>query len=394
MIHSVQGDPPAKGDSRLRVLVLDNPGDHGTTLANEIAAMGQDCDIRVLAMPGHPNRGPTRAEQRVADAMAGDLAHALAEIHAFRPDVLHAHALSQLWLIGQLAEMSGIPFTLRAQGPDLLVLRPQGPSGMIRQILTGGTPLSRRPPVVEALRRIQGGLCLGVLTLPCARPWLRRAGVDDHKLIDCWPATRFAALHDREPNGDGVLGLAGGAGTRAVPDIIKLARKVPQRPFTLFATPQASRELTRHLAADSASVRLVAPPDPDLARAELKRHRWLVVTQDAAPGGLMWPVIVAEAQAAGVGVCVPNLRPDLATYLGDGAGVLYDSIDELPGIVAGPVPDEMRERGFEQAKKSDVEEQRHLLSVLWQAGARRSIGDPVLPRQAAIALDPTPASLG
>lgn len=46
---------------------------------------------------------------------------------------------------------------------------------------------------------------------------------------------------------------------------------------------------------------------------------------------------VAEAQAAGVGVCFPNLRPDLAEYLG-GAGYLYDSLAEVAQVVAKSPP--------------------------------------------------------
>ena len=35
---------------------------------------------------------------------------------------------------------------------------------------------------------------------------------------------------------------------------------------------------------------------------------------------------IAEAQAAGVGVCMPNIRPDIKEYVGE-AGFVYDSIE-------------------------------------------------------------------
>jgi hypothetical protein len=109
--------------------------------------------------------------------------------------------------------------------------------------------------------------------------------------------------------------------------------------------------------------------------AEYKKHRWLVYTGDFDYPMLGWPMAIAEAQAAGVGVCIPNLRPDLAQYVGEGAGVLYDSIDELPGVVDGPLPDEIRERGFEQARRSDIEEHKHLLTGLWEDALRNRTPD-------------------
>ncbi len=76
-----------------------------------------------------------------------------------------------------------------------------------------------------------------------------------------------------------------------------------------------------------------------------------------------WPMAIAEAQASGVGVCMPRIRPDLVEYVGP--GVIYDSIEELYPIVSGPVPDEMREAGFEHARRSDIAEHKHLLTDLW-----------------------------
>ena len=35
---------------------------------------------------------------------------------------------------------------------------------------------------------------------------------------------------------------------------------------------------------------------------------------------------IAEAQAAGVSVCMPNIRPDIKEYVGE-AGFVYDSIE-------------------------------------------------------------------
>ncbi|MEO1184241.1 MAG: hypothetical protein AAFX46_05790, partial [Cyanobacteria bacterium J06636_27] len=79
---------------------------------------------------------------------------------------------------------------------------------------------------------------------------------------------------------------------------------------------------------------------------------------------------IAEAQAAGVGVCMPNIRPDIKEYIGE-AGFIYDSIEEVVDIINKPVPEDIREAGFLQAKKSDIHEHKHLLTELWHQASGR-----------------------
>ena len=73
-----------------------------------------------------------------------------------------------------------------------------------------------------------------------------------------------------------------------------------------------------------------------------KKHEWLVYTACRTLGHVGWPMAVAEAQASGVGVLVPNLRPDLADYVGE-AGYLYDSLEEAAEIIQQPFPDDKRQ---------------------------------------------------
>ena len=73
---------------------------------------------------------------------------------------------------------------------------------------------------------------------------------------------------------------------------------------------------------------------------------------------------IAEAQAAGVGVCMANIRPDLKQYIGD-AGFLFDTIDEARKIISQPVPEDIREAGFVQAEKSNINNHISLLTDLW-----------------------------
>jgi hypothetical protein len=59
---------------------------------------------------------------------------------------------------------------------------------------------------------------------------------------------------------------------------------------------------------------------------------------------------------------------------------LYESSDEVVKMIRQPVPDEVRQSGFAQAKKSDVFQHRLLLFRLWRLpeAAYETIDAPVL----------------
>jgi hypothetical protein len=144
----------------------------------------------------------------------------------------------------------------------------------------------------------------------------------------------------------------------------ELAARVPQRPFNLYGLGNGRRKLAELNKEMGGPMNMIEPIEPRLMPAEYKKHQWLVYTcRDATVG---WPMAVAEAQASGVGVCLQRMRPDMDDYVG-GAGYLFNTLEEAAEIVAGSVPDEIRERGFLQAKKSDIHAHLEALVNLWRA---------------------------
>ncbi len=67
-----------------------------------------------------------------------------------------------------------------------------------------------------------------------------------------------------------------------------------------------------------------------------------------------------------------DIRPDLREYVGD-AGYLFDSIDDVAGIISQPFDEERRQLGFDQAKKSDVRSHISLLTDLWDRSVASSV---------------------
>jgi hypothetical protein len=355
--------------SKLRVMYVlyHYPQISETYIRSEMEAVRDECEFRVVSL----HRANTPYAGHEPYVLTDDAEAIRREIRAFRPHVLHTHWLPQLRELGYLAGYfgpaageAGIPFTVRAHSFD---------------VLDEGHKLVR-----EAAPLLNSDLCLGVLTFPFTRAIYERAGVRGDKVFDCWPVINYARFHDESPNGPDVMNVGACLPKKRMEDFLRLATLVPHRRFDLYAMGYRSKEIDKLNADMGHPVTIVPPVEPEQMLREYKKHQWLVYTASREMGTVGWSLAVAEAQAAGVGVCFPRLRPDLDEYVGS-AGYLYDSIEEVADIVARPFPEERRRLGFEHARKSDVFEHRATLLHLWReaaaGGARpvRARGDDGLP---------------
>jgi hypothetical protein len=107
--------------------------------------------------------------------------------------------------------------------------------------------------------------------------------------------------------------------------------------------------------------------DPDDMPDVYPQYDWIVYPSDPEINKVGLPVALAEALASGIGVCwqeLPGRRDEQLEFLG-GAGYLFASIDEVPGIVSRPYPEEKRLAGYEAARRCDIERTKSLLSDAW-----------------------------
>lgn len=332
--------------SRRRVLVLVDryPETTETYVKSEIEALARDYDVTVVSR--HAARLPFANHPPFRTA--NDI-NVLRDIVAdVRPSVLHTHYLWNAPTLQVLAEPHGIPFTVRAHSCDTMP----------------GCAGESSAHLVDAAAAVRSDLCRGVLTFPFTRPALVRAGIPDDKLFDCFPVFDFEKFHDESENGDGVMHVGSCQPKKGMDEFLHVAGRMPSLRFNLYAVGPRVEMLRRINVVHGNAARISDPVDPDVMPAVYKQHRWLAYTACMKLRSVGWPVAIAEAQAAGVGVCLPRLRPDLEDYVGEGA-YLYETRSELEAMLARPVPDAMRTAGFAQARKSDV--RRHLpqLTDLW-----------------------------
>jgi hypothetical protein len=296
------------------------------------------------------------------------LEEAIEHGRAFKPDVIHAHYVTQLDFVHQVSKALGVPYTVRSHSFDVMAMRWWSPRKVLQRFVG---PLKddtqRQHKLKENLKLTREDNCLGVVGFHFSRKILARAGAPEKKLVDCWPVVNVARFEDRSENGTGIMNTGTVLQKKKMEDFLELSKLMPDMPFTLYGMNYDIEKLRAKNEEMGAKVDFHSLVEPEDMLPEYKKHSWLVYTGDIENPRVGWPMSVAEAQAAGVGVAMPRLRPDIIDYVGKGAGVIYDHISELPSIVSQPPPQEMREAGFEAAKKSDIRNHLHLLTDLWPA---------------------------
>jgi len=333
---------------RVLYLLQEYPQISETYIANELEAMWDNCDIRIVTRL-RANL-PYRDHRPFTHITAGD-SKALASFAAeFRPDIVHAHYLTNAVAAGGLARQLGAAFTLRLHSFDVLAPHP--------------ATLSR------AVAAINSPECLGVLTFPFTIDRLVAAGITRDRLHASPPVLRLDRFLDRGPNGVAIMNTGAALPKKNMEAFVDLAATMPGRCFQLYAMGYRVADLAAYNQARGAAVVLMPPVEPIDMPVEYKKHEWLVYTASPTVNTVGWPMAIAEAQASGVGVLMQEIRPDLATYVGK-SGYLFRTLEEARAILAQPFSAARRERGFEDAMRWSLERHIGRLTALWTAGLAR-----------------------
>lgn len=317
-----------------------------TYIKTEINALQDAFDIHIVSLQkvGYPD-----PDQRPFRVMS-DLHQILALIRELKPQALHTHYLNSAGVAISLAEASGVPFTLRAHSFDSTL----PPGKPIPPDLFHLGPIARHP------------LCRGILCFPYTLPLLEQCGVPTAKIHPVPPVIDFHRFHDEGPNGDGIMDTGACLPKKKMEDFLELARLTPELTFDLYPIGYDTAKLTRLNEQLGGPARIFKPvPYAEMPRV-YKSHSWLVYTACREIGTVGWPMAVAEAQAAGLGICLANLRPDQETYLG-GAGFVFNSLEEARDIIRRPYPEAMRRLGFENARRCDIHAHKGILAELWNS---------------------------
>ena len=322
-----------------------------TYMQTEMEALQGEYDICVISRnAGGGNL--TKAKHHFPFTVIQNEIDVVRAIDLYKPDVIHSHWLIHSPSILRIARRCTIPFTIRAHSFDTI------PS-----------PDPRMRRWMQNCRRILtevacDDLCLGIVAFPFSRTFLLKSGVPDRKIHDCYPVVNYDRFFDRSENGEDVMNTGACIPKKRMEDFLELGKLASGKHFRLYPVSYDVDDINRLNERMGAPVDIMSPVEPCAMPAQYKRHRWLVYTACPMLQNVGWPLAVAEAQASGVGVVVANIRPDMKQYIGD-AGYLYNDLTEAARIICGPLPDEIRELGFEQAKRSDINLHKSTLTNLW-----------------------------
>ena len=329
---------------RILYIVQNYPQLSQTYIKNELKVLWPDYEIQIVAVStpdvADPDHFPYRRIRERQDIVA--------LVRDFKPAILHSHYLVLADLVSGVAADTATPFTIRSHSFDTI------PSeNKVAKHLQG----------IGA--RLSSDLCLGVLCFPFVRDYLKSVGIPQDKLIASPPVVDFEFFYNRSVNTGGVMNVGAAIRKKRMDDFIDLAKLVPELNFDLFAIGHDWPKLSK-LNRKSGNPIIVHQPQPFAAMPQIyKQHRWLVYTACPERKTVGWPMAIAEAQASGTMVCMANIRPDLQEYVGE-AGYLYDDIKQAAELLRQPVSAAKRELGFEQARRSDIRSNKHLLTDLWQ----------------------------
>jgi len=342
---------------RILYILPEYPQISETYMQVEIDALRNKYEIKIISLTepdlSYKNHYPYQ--------LTADPAQIREAVEEFRPAILHSHWLyKHVPLISDVARQTNVPFTIRTHSFDS-IWKPKQPSVFGRLFSNDGAPQR----IANAVPLINDDLCLGVLAFPFVRPYLERAGIRAEKIHDCYPVVNYERFHDKSSNGQAVMNGGACLPKKQMEDFLTLATTLPKMEFNLYAMGYQVKDLHQVNDKLCKPVNIKPGVEPRDMPGEYKKHRWLVYTASPKRITTGWPVMIAEAQASGVGVCMRKIRPDLQEYVGE-CGFLYDSLDEVKNIISQPFPEELRQIGFEQAKKSDIQQHKHILTDLWR----------------------------
>ena len=343
---------------KILLLVHRYPQITQTYIETERRELAKKYDVKVIAFNGANTAFADHGDFTLIPR--DDSARLRDTVTEFAPDMIHAHWLFLTDKAFEASQMAGVPFTVRAHSFDVL---------------------ARDQTLRKSSVLINSGNCLGILSFPFGLAILEREGFDLDKVHKCYPVLDFERFYDVSPNSKGVMSVGAWKPKKNMECFFQLAKSSRGCgvTFDLYAPGiDAETVVSRHGLHDAPIV-VHDPVEPSDMPAEYKKHEWLVYTASSSYNTVGWPVVVAEAQASGVGVCMQNIRPDLKEYVGE-AGYLFDSLAEVKHIISHPFPEGQRELGFEQAKRSDIRAHISELERLWGFGAAL-VGDVLAERR-------------
>ncbi len=281
----------------------------------------------------------------------------LQQARHFQPDYIIAWLLPNHFFARSVAEALGVPFVIKLHTPDYHTL------SVRHRRAKRWWPSFKAPPSeaqmskgykvsLESLRRtgqsnqLQGVFCIPVLK-DAFSEHLPRA-----RIFDLKPRIFYDRYHNEQPNGDKVM-LLGSLLKRREGNLTfgKVASSIAS-PVDWYPMPTPGC-LWLDIPGRPDKIVFKKYQPPAAMPAVYKQYKAMVMI-GSGPYSRGLSLSILEAQAAGVAVLAPSLRPDFDAFVTQGGGFIFHDESEIMDILK-TVPDEARRAlGFRHAAAFDL----------------------------------------
>lgn len=281
----------------------------------------------------------------------------LRQARHFQPDFIIAWMLPNHFFARTVAEALGVPFLLRLHTPDPHTI-PARQGGMKKLLASlkpkrGEVQLSKGYRVSrESLQRtgqsdhLRGAFCIPALKDAFAEH------LPTAKIFELKPRIFYDRFHNEQPNGDKVLLL--GALVNRRQDDTTFGRVVSSiaSPVDWYPIP-TSGCLWLDIPGRPDNIVFKKYQPPAAMPAVYKQYKAMVMV-GSGPYSRGLSLSILEAQAAGVTVLAPSLRPDFDAFVTQGGGFVFHDESEIMSILQTVPHEARRALGFRHAAAFDM----------------------------------------
>ena len=277
----------------------------------------------------------------------------LKNIIKFKPEIIHSHYLDTFDLCTKLSETLKIPFTIKSHSFDILDKDYMTPKKYVNEINNNKS-------------------CLKIIVFPEFMNKMINLGINETKLLPMYPALDIKQFINLDIiNGPHIMSGGAFLPKKNIKGFILLAKKIkekfPEKIISYYSVMENKTYYDEIMNFNSIHNNPVVfiTVQPEKMPLEYKKHQWLIYTACPEIKTVGNPLMVAEAQASGVGVIVYNLRESLSDYVTEN-GYMYKNDEEVIDIISNNFDYEKRMNAVVIARERyDIKEKIKNVENIW-----------------------------